>query len=630
MLWILMTIMLPSVMSVEFSKNLNTSMVFVDKGEILVTNDKWVVAVDINLDDVIYGFERILRFEKNLLISINNFRKVNSAREQSLVKDYVVDMIQDWNFEMTYLETMYWEVRSQFESLIYSLIPKKIRQKRTPAVPIIGKAFKLLFGTMDETDLTQITGKINKLEVSNGQMQHLIKEQLSYAPKIELVMKNQVEFAKSIVEITNSISRQADELWYTDNIRLHQHKVTTGIRMFTNLINKMKETSNILINALLTSNDGRIDPKLVSPTKLLDILKNVQTFMPTTLQLITPVLLENLHIFYDIGKASAYIIDHTIRLFIEIPLKSSEREFTIYKAIPIPIPIAQNNLRMKMKTDAIYLALSKNQNLHFEMNIDDYEACRGQFIKICPYNAPIYRRHNINTCLYANYEGDHEKIKENCEIILSKRNKAEWIKIDNGETWVHDIEHENLNLVCTGQEAKHISVSGRGTLFIPNSCEIHSDDYVLIQSIVGKSNTHPLEMGLLDTVMLTFLDTIANFTVTSMITIKENVVLDNILNSPSWSLDFSKGVDYKDLKLYMDKLENEKVMSYTNYRVIALYAILIAAILCYLGYLLYNYLQTVEFVFRRRQRRRHDLNYAEHLDAINIHRNIIEDNVEEP
>lgn len=89
---------------------------------------------------------------------------------------------------------------------------------------------------------------------------------------------------------------------------------------------------------------GKLTPKLVSPTKLLEILKNFQTFMPITLQLVTPVLLENLHIFYDIGKASAYVIDHTIRLFIEIPLKSAEREFTIYKAIPIPIPIAQNNL----------------------------------------------------------------------------------------------------------------------------------------------------------------------------------------------------------------------------------------------------------------------------------------------
>lgn len=43
---------------------------------------------------------------------------------------------------------------------------------------------------------------------------------------------------------------------------------------------------------------------------------------------------------------------------------------------------------MKMKTDAVYLALSKNQNLHFEMNLNEYGACRGQLIKICPHNAP--------------------------------------------------------------------------------------------------------------------------------------------------------------------------------------------------------------------------------------------------
>lgn len=282
---------------------------------------------------------------------------------------------------------------------------------------------------------------------------------------------------------------------------------------------------------------------------------------------------------------------------------------------------------MKMRTDATYLALSKNKNLHFEMTVNDFSACRGQFIKICPFNAPIYRRHNVNTCLYANYVGDHDKIKEVCEIIISKRNNAEWIKIDNGQTWVYDLEHEDLNLVCTDEESKFMSVQGTGTLNIPKSCEVHAKDYLLIQNIVGETDISPLTLGILDSTMLSFLESLANFTISSMITIDQNVVLNDIITKPGWDIDFSKGVEVKELKMYMEKLESLKVMNYINYRIIALYVVFIVIVLGYLIYLLYGYLQTVEFIFRRNRPRPMPRQRRESLEGIDLNQ-AVEDYVD--
>lgn len=584
------------------SRSFNTSMVFVDNGEVLVTNDKWIIILDLKLDDCQFAFERILNFEKNLLSSINEFKRKNEARKPSLIKDMVTDMLKDWMTELDTIEQEFYRVRTEFDALIYALIPKKSRTQKRALAEIGGQVLKVLFGTLDNNDLVNINGKLNKLEASNEFVQHIIKEQLSYVPKIDLVMKNQQEFAKSIIEITRTIKRISDDLWYSDVISLYQHKYNTGIRVFTNLVNNMKQTAKVLVNALLTTNNGKIDPNLLKPGHFLKVLQNVQQNIPADFQFITPVLLENLHVFYDVGKSSAFLVDHTIRLFVEIPLKAQEREFTIYKAIPIPIPIVQNNMRMKMKTDATYLALSKNKNLHFEMTMIDFSACRGQFIKICPFNAPIYRRHNINTCLYANYVGDHDKIKENCEIIISKRTNAEWIKIDNGQTWVYDLEHENLNLICTDVESSHIAVQGTGSLNIPKSCEVHGEDYLLIQNIVGESELHPLTLGILDSVMLSFLESLANFTVSSMITIDQDVVLNDIITKPGWDIDFSKGVEVKELRSFMQQLDNQKVMTNVNYRILALYIVLICVILAYIIYLAYGYFQDVEFVFRRANR----------------------------
>lgn len=615
MWWMLLAMCLPVMVK---AASYNTSMIFVESGDVLVSNDRWVLALDIRLDDILFGFNKIIDFEKKLINSVAEFKKQNEAREPSMVKNFVTDMIADWYMEINLEEQEYWNVRTQFDSLVFALIPKKSFTRKRAIVDFGGPVLKMLFGTMDNSDLISINGKLDKLQASNDHVQHMVKEQLSYIPRIELIMRNQAEFAQAITDITKTIQQQSKDLWYADIIRLHQHKFSTGIRTFSNLVLRMKEASNILVNALLTTNNGKIDPSLLKPGNFLKILKNVQLNMPLEYQFVAPATLENLHIFYDVGKSSAYLIGHSVRLYVEIPLKAQEREFTIYRSIPIPIPIVQNNLRMKMKTDNSYLALSKNKNLHFEMNAADYAACRGQFIKICPYNLPIYRRHNTNTCLFANYVGDHIMIKQHCEIIISKRTNAEWIKVDDSETWVHDLEKEDLNLICADEAPRHITVQGTGTLNIPRSCEVHGKNYLLIQNVVGKSDVHNLTLGILDTDMLTFLESIANFSASSMITIEENSVLDDIVNRPGWDMDFSKGVDIKQLKSYMDSMENHKIMNHTNYRVVALYIIMIVAILIYLSYLVYSYLKTMECIFRRatRPRRVYD------MDSLNgIHTN---------
>lgn len=111
---------------------------------------------------------------------------------------------------------------------------------------------------MDKTDFIRINRQLEKLEANDDTFRHLINEQLSYAPKIELVMKNQVAFAQTISDITKMIDTHAKDLWKND-------KFNTGIRMITNLIGKMKHTSKTLTNAMLTTNNGKIDPNLIPP-----------------------------------------------------------------------------------------------------------------------------------------------------------------------------------------------------------------------------------------------------------------------------------------------------------------------------------------------------------------------------
>lgn len=149
------------------------SMVFVDDGEILVTNDRWIIIMDINLDDCKLDFERIFKFEQNLRDKLKEYRADTDTKEHTLFKELVENMIDDWEMELDLFEQEYWTIRTQFESLIYALIPKKSRKQKRQ-FETGGKILKFLFGTMDQNDFVRINTKLDKLEANNELFRHLI------------------------------------------------------------------------------------------------------------------------------------------------------------------------------------------------------------------------------------------------------------------------------------------------------------------------------------------------------------------------------------------------------------------------------------------------------------------------
>lgn len=64
----------------------------------------------------------------DFLSYIHAFRKDNEKKEWSFTRDYVQDMIKDWFSELDLIEEEYWNVRKQFDSLIYGT--KKIKYKK--------------------------------------------------------------------------------------------------------------------------------------------------------------------------------------------------------------------------------------------------------------------------------------------------------------------------------------------------------------------------------------------------------------------------------------------------------------------------------------------------------------------
>jgi len=85
-----------------------------------------------------------------------------------------------------------------------------------------------------------------------------------------------------------------------------------------------------------------LSASLINPTILLNILKNVSLQLPSGYELIAEIRAENIHLYYELVKVSVAATPHCIKLIIGVPLKSTNRHFTLYKVFTLPERISSN------------------------------------------------------------------------------------------------------------------------------------------------------------------------------------------------------------------------------------------------------------------------------------------------
>ena len=63
---------------------------------------------------------------------------------------------------------------------------------------------------------------------------------------------------------------------------------------------------------------------------LLNMLKNVSLQLPDRYELIAGIRAENVHLYYELVKVSIAATTHGIKLIVSVPLKGTDRHFTLW------------------------------------------------------------------------------------------------------------------------------------------------------------------------------------------------------------------------------------------------------------------------------------------------------------
>ena len=164
---------------------------------------------------------------------------------------------------------------------------------------------------------------------------------------------------------------------------------------------------NLLVNGLQILARGNLPTYFFPPDDLYDALATISKKLPPELQFLIPVDSHSVYSYYQFIKVTAATAGDSLRLFIDLPLKSRAREFSLYRYVPWPTPLPDNDTySYLLDLPYEYMALSADEMTYIHLEPDEATECQSG-IRICMPKAPLLS-YPFKSCLYDLIKGKEE------------------------------------------------------------------------------------------------------------------------------------------------------------------------------------------------------------------------------
>ncbi|XP_022162286.1 uncharacterized protein LOC111028065 [Myzus persicae] len=236
-----------------------------------------------------------------------------------------------------------------------------IRNKRG-LVNIIGTAMKTLFGVCDDECTKENNENIQKIENSNVNMLHILKNQTTVVKSaVQGIGSASIEMNKLYIELGEKQGMLYKKFNEAAN---HTHTVETLVlsnrihSIFTALLTQFSYETTTISAIITSARTGILHPSLVTPRELAKQLTQIKLNLPINLNLPMGTQPSEIYELSKITKMAVYYSGNQIVFLIKIPLVT-ELELTLYKILPIPHRFNKNHI-IVLKPEFQYVGITKN------------------------------------------------------------------------------------------------------------------------------------------------------------------------------------------------------------------------------------------------------------------------------
>ena len=235
-----------------------------------------------------------------------------------------------------------------------------------------------------------------------------------------------------------------DILWL--NLTIHgQSTLFTTIRQLEFAILQLTQQFDELTNAVQHVTLGKVPISLINSFTLHGILKNISLRLPDSCEIIMGTKLENIHLYYDIIKTAIIGDSHHIKIILDVPLKTANRQFLLYKILALPIQVS-NGTFVQYIPEFSYFGVDHIQRSYILFTEVEISRCTQNSITICPADTAVYSTQVI-TCAFSLYLQKQDSLKLCCRKLLLHHSTP--LRQRHDSTWIYLLpEDQHIILRC--------------------------------------------------------------------------------------------------------------------------------------------------------------------------------------
>lgn len=355
----------------------------------------------------------------------------------------------------------------------------------------VGKVSKSLFGTMDDDDAQFYHDHIEHLEQGSITLTQLLKEQLIVV-KSTLGTINEtltdVEYnEQKMREGLNTL--QSHLTTFGTQIENATHLLSLKITLEDHIVRALDAAQttlrnlDILVESIAIAQKGTLAPRVMSPSMLLEALRNSSSFFPPDTTLPFPLSKDYIHVAYPLCEVRVYIYEQRIGYIISVPLVH-KRTFNILKVIPIPVRIDQEKF-VYIDVGESVLCIDQAKQYYFSMTESQLAECKvlkpGQYV--CKHQRTLLSVVAVESCAVMMLQRK-DTLPPICDTRVVRLSHTVWTQLRNN-TWIYFAPHPNtLTIVCPNGKPLDVTVRGTGKLCLYPGCRGYSTAAILYGSVL--------------------------------------------------------------------------------------------------------------------------------------------------
>ncbi|KAJ8967868.1 hypothetical protein NQ314_002604 [Rhamnusium bicolor] len=321
----------------------------------------------------------------------------------------------------------------------------------------------------NEINLQATMFKIDS-ERKDSQIQWLKRMQNNIENKIKVldntVTKDSQEKAKQIKELQDMLAETKEKVKLQEAIQ-----------------NKFEIEQKKLLDVIKNANKGDIDPYIITPLNLIEMLEKIQAILPEDTKFPFYPNIENAQKLYNMIKPTAvYLYKNKILFILKISLVHS-KTFNLHKMTSLPLSVGKDKFAFILPKEPYLLVDRKDQEYMLLSSEDFREFCRGidKSTFFCDQIDQTSSVLSSNTDCEIQLFLNANEIPDSCNKRIMYLEKPIFLQLQEPKSWIYAIPGSEILIFTCNNKRVSVSFEGSGFIYMHNSnCSVRTPNYLLV------------------------------------------------------------------------------------------------------------------------------------------------------